>query len=480
MPRKAPKAKTASSVPKRTGELRPALAIGLILFACYAYFFYMGGNWNIESRLALVHAIVEEKTLAIDSYESRTQDKAFYDGHYYCDKAVGASFLGVPVYAAFRPLLASRGPQSLWATGNYLVNLFVTAIPSAVAGALFFLLLGRFLPAAVPRIWLTLAYGLGTLAFPYATMFFGHQTAAALLVISFFLLFRMRSKKWSPPIALVAGLLAGYALITDFLAVAVVLGLVIYAIATVKKSAPSSFLPFTFYLLPFLLGLLAPLPLQLWYNQACFGSPFASAYHYEVLAKFREGMSAGMMGLTYPKLEALYQLTIGPRRGLLYCSPFLLFTIPGAYLMIRRREHRAEGLLCAGVGLLSILLNSAYYLWWGGGVYGPRFLIPAIPFIALPVIFAIRYSPMAFKLLAITAIVFTAVVVVTTPLIPEPAKNPIFEAAFRDLFRRGLLAAPNFNFNLMMYFGLDDLRSLFPLLALVGIGLVYLRSLRLP
>jgi len=526
--------KSADKAPRRV-ELRIALLLGLILLLCYSYYFYMGGNWNIETRLALTHAIVDDGTLMIDRYEARTGDKAFYKGHYYCDKAVGASFLGVPVYWAVRPLLARYGATGTWVAGNYIISFFTTAIPSAMLGVLFYLLLGAFVAAAKPRIWLTLAYGLGTIAFPYATMFFGHQTAAAFAFIAFYLLFRARHRKWSGGGVFFAGLLAGYALITDYLSVAVILGLVVYAVVTVLQvklpaspnklagrtskppagskpvgggaippagfRPPAGFKPaggsrMIISLWPFFIGIILPLPLQLWYNWACFDNAFASAYKYEALPQFARGMSVGLMGITFPKLEALYQLTFGPRRGLFYGSPFLLFALPGAWLLMRRLKSKAarsatralseiskfrlEGSICAGVGIFTLLLNSGYYLWWGGEIYGPRFLLPALPFIALLALPALYRAPKAFKLLAVTSIVFTSVVVITIPFISEASPNPLFDGAFRSLIRNGLDLRPNFTFNAMSLFGLDDIRSVLPLAAIIAICLKYLASLKAP
>ena len=484
--------------PAAKAAWRVPLVIGLILLACYSYFFYIIANWNIDTRLALTHAIVDKHTFAIDDYHLRTQDKAYYNGHYYCDKAVGVSFLGVPVYWAYRQVMGpSEGSQLRRAYrgffGNHIISLFTTAVPAAIAGVLLYLLLGYFTSAVGWRVWLTLAYGLGTLAFPYATMFFGHQTAAALGFAAFFILFRMRRKGWSPWGALGAGVLAGYSLITDFLSFVVVGGLFIYAaIILLERNPDRPVMQRLLPLLPFCIGVALPLPLQMWHNAACFGSPFASGYQYEVVEKFRVGMSRGFMGITYPRPEAFFQLTFGPRRGLFYESPFLLFMIPGVYIMVRRwrrgpgkailpaeSPYRLEGWLCAGIAFFSILLNSAYYLWWGGAAYGARFAIVAIPFMAVPALFAIPRAPIAFKILAAGSILFTSVVVITTPLIGEISPNPLLEGSFRTLFSNFFMAHPMFNFNLMMYLGVDDLRSVLPLVGLVAICLLYLRSLKM-
>ena len=83
---------------------RRALLILAVTFVSYAYF-YEGGGWNQNSRFDLVRAIVEQGTLRIDAYHENTQDKSFYQGHYYSDKAPGLVLLALPAAAIARPVL---------------------------------------------------------------------------------------------------------------------------------------------------------------------------------------------------------------------------------------------------------------------------------------------------------------------------------------------------------------------------------------
>src|SRR4029079_7096128 len=67
--------------------------------------------------------------------------------------------------------------------------------------------------AVAPRASLgaTLALALGSLIFPYATMFYGHVLAAAFL----FGAFHLTSDEMRPPRAALVGLLCGLALLTE-------------------------------------------------------------------------------------------------------------------------------------------------------------------------------------------------------------------------------------------------------------------------
>ena len=170
--------------------------LALLLFVSYAYFLPRRVDWNQNGRMDLVFAIVDQGTLAIDDYRSNTGDYAHFGDHYYSDKAPGTSFLGVPVYWAFRtvarlPVIgdlleriaagAAPGPESPqegaglfpW-RGYFALSLYVTmlgaiAFPSALLGLLVYRMARQLGAGITDAILLTTVYGLGTGAFPYGS-----------------------------------------------------------------------------------------------------------------------------------------------------------------------------------------------------------------------------------------------------------------------------------------------------------------------
>ena len=91
---------------------RTRAALFTLLFVSFAYF-YQAGGWNQNSRFALVRAITNEHTLNIDPFSNATGDKAFFDGHYYSDKAPGLALAAVPAIAVVRPVLHAVGGDPL-------------------------------------------------------------------------------------------------------------------------------------------------------------------------------------------------------------------------------------------------------------------------------------------------------------------------------------------------------------------------------
>ena len=144
-----------------------------------------------------------------------------------------------------------------------------------------------------------------------------------------------------------------------------------------------------------------------------------------------------------------------------------------------KQSVRLEGLVCVSIALATLLLNASYYMWWGGDIYGPRFLIPTIPFLALMTFFAFPYAPQAFKLLAVLSIIYNGVVVITGMNTSPVYSDPLFQMCFYRLLHKIPETQPPLTFNLFAYtFGVYDLRSVIPLAVFLIIVLGLLRLLR--
>jgi len=103
-------------------------------------------------------------------------------------------------------------------------------------------------------------------------------------------------------------------------------------------------------------------------------------------------------------------------RGLLVLTPILVVCIVGVILM-RRQEHRAEANVILAGPAVYFLYNSGYWLPFGGGTPGPRFLMPALPFLALGRPYAYRRLPALTLGLAIPSAFMMLVGTLTFPLI---------------------------------------------------------------
>ena len=350
-------------------------------------FFYQDPEWNGNSRLDLTRAIVEQGTFQIDHYVNMpnwaTEDRAAFGEHVYSDKAIGSSLLAVPFYfIAFKLAGLVSVPLSSTFAKHWLTAI-VQGGSFAVAGIAMYLVALRVARSRMHAFVSALAVALGTMLWPYSAVFYGHVPAAAFLIVGFYLLLSSQDlpdeRVFRP--FLLAGLAMGAAFITEYTTALVIAGLLVYALY-VSRSRPA----WAIFRggLAGMLGAIIPLSVAAAYNLSVYGSPFAAGYAFEVENRFQEGMSQGFMGLHFPSLTNVYHITFDPQFGLFWQSPVLLLSAVGLFFAIKERRFLAEAAVSTFAVGSFIAMNGGYYLWWGGSAFGPRFLIPALPFFVVP------------------------------------------------------------------------------------------------
>ncbi len=416
--------------------------------------------WNEYSRYDLVRAITEERTTRIDSFHENTGDKAFYDGHWYSDKAPGSALIGVPVYAAasLSSGLVGRGTPSQDEAVQALAF-----VESGIATALLVVLLISFLRPHVGDAWaigVGLAYGLGSMAFPFATMFFGHAASTAALFAAFYLLYRQRTTpgRWLP---VGAGFLAGWAVLIEIPVVLGVALLFAYALPLGRRAA-----------IGFVAGGLPLAAVLMAYDWLTFGNPFSIGYQYTVA--FAEQNAQGLVSIVWPSLSTTWELLLGPR-GLVRLAPWFAL-VPLGLVALRRRELRAEVLLAAAMCAAFLTYNSGALNPLGGWTPGPRYLMPALPFAALLVALIPRAArTVAIPLMLVGAGVFV-VATITMPNAPERVVDPLFDLWLPRLTSGGVAET-----GAWIRWGLAGVAVLVVLLLGLGFGLLAVGlSLRRP
>jgi hypothetical protein len=123
----------------------------------------------------------------------------------------------------------------------------------------------------------------------------------------------------------------------------------------------------------------------------------------------------GFFGITAPSLRVAATL-LGDSRGLLTLAPVLVMGALGT-VALYRRGRRAEALVIGGVCLCYLTYNSGYYLPFGGGSPGPRFLATTLPFLALGLAIAFERWPGPTIALAAVSIACSVLAAIAHPLI---------------------------------------------------------------
>jgi hypothetical protein len=85
--------------------------------------------------------------------------------------------------------------------------------------------------------------------------------------------------------------------------------------------------------------------------------------------------------------------------------------------------------------------NSGYYLPFGGGFMGPRFLTTMLPFLAVPLGIAFKRWPAATIALAAVSVTTTVVATITHPLVGYETETVVWMRYLRDGFFQPTIAS---------------------------------------
>lgn len=330
-----------------------------------------------QSRLCLTQALVHGH-VSNDRCLAEMFDKSSYAGHLYSDKAPGLSVIELPVEVAVRlPAINTIANFSLrvWA---------IRVLSSGVAFIGLAFLIGRISEGLAPGFGgiSLVAFALGTLVMPFASSNFAELPAAALCFGAFVLAWRRRP--------LSAGLLAGTAAVIEYQAASLLAIIGLYVALSGWRS-----------LLRYVAGASPLLVLLLVYDTLAFGRPWHLSYSY-VSNQLADQQANGLFGIGLPHAFGIYSVLSGSG-GLLVASPVLVAA--GWGLVLFGRRHRVEAIVCAVVTALFFIIDSGYFLPYGGVSPGPRFLIPCLPFLALGLGPAFAWKPRLTALLAALSIV---------------------------------------------------------------------------
>src|SRR5207237_3915913 len=105
-------------------------------------------------------------------------------------------------------------------------------------------------------------------------------------------------------------------------------------------------------------------------------------------------------------------------RGLLRLMPVLALGSAGVVLLYRK-GRRAEALAIAGVVAVILAYDSGFVEPFGGWGPGPRYLMPMLPFLAVPLALAYARAPLTTGALALGAAVWMVAATATEPLLPN-------------------------------------------------------------
>jgi hypothetical protein len=451
----------------------------LLFIACFFTFAYFnqGGGWNQNARFAEVRAMVEEGRFAIDDFlvykrdaetdelhrapmsraEFEDQGKRFRQcwvdmewnlfpvgdrplekgvekvpmieacasgdigyvestGQFHPNKPPGTSFLALPGYFVIYHVekLLGINPDHWWTLE---VNAWLTTVCSvgliSALGCVLFFRLARELAdgAALPALLATLTFAFGTTYLPFGTILFDHNLTAALLVAAFYFIRRGQLDS-KPRLLVLAGICAGLAAITNYLAAVAVVFLGIYALLA-NPSGTNRWRSAWLYTL----GVIPPFLLICWYGWVCFGSPFTLNTDFQNPLFKDTNAFLGMFNAPSGYVTSL--LLVSPFRGMFFFAPVLVAGLLGIVVWLVEKKHVAEARLCIVMFAFFFAMNAMFNGYHGGFSAGPRYLIPGIPFLALPMVVLFA------RFRAATCAVAAVSIFINLLLTATDAQNPV-------------------------------------------------------
>ncbi len=354
------------------------------------------------------------------------------DGHFHPNKPPGASLLAVPPYFAIFHIERWLGidPDDWWVltVNAWLCSVFTVGLASALGVVLLLRVASQMYPgnngAALAA---ALTFGFGTTFFPFGTLMFDHNITAVLLLASF------SAVRNGRPVT--AGVWAGLAAVTNYLAAIPGAFFAVWALcrgeceeaaksnsefkiqnskfgepAAGRRLRWDAALRFTLGVLPCLVALLA-------YNVAAFGSPFALNTSFQNPI-FKELTPAFLGMFVKPSWFATLVITVSPWRGVFVLSPVIIVAVACLFCRGKMKTPRAERWLIVACAAFFFLINISFNGFHGGFAAGPRYLIPALPFVCLALVPAFVRWPRVTTVLAAASIVQQALLTITDALNP--------------------------------------------------------------
>ena len=374
--------------------------LALLLFGIYLLSF-SGQLYSQDSQsmFSVAESFVKRGEFNTDQMWTlfKARSEIASDGESYAKYGYGVSLFAIPLYA-----LALAVPG----LGLVQTTLLTSSVVVALSGALLFLAARRLNYARGVSVVVALLFGLATPAWVYAKQFWTEPIALFALLAAFYFLLRFR-ETFNGRDALIAGIALGLAIATRVTNAALVPVFAWYGFggganefaATNTQSrrandvGDSSAKPVGEGRLGVLVGavsnrhfrgiaifalVLALFALSIgWYDWVRYGSPFATGYRADET-------------FDNPIVLGLYGLLFSPGKGLFAYVPFLA-ALPFSSIIFFQRARR-EAILILATFAFYLVTFSLWYYWWGGTNWGPRFLVPTLPFLVLAIAPAVELA----------------------------------------------------------------------------------------
>jgi hypothetical protein len=402
------------------------------------------------SRFALTAALAEHGTVDVGGYPLGI-DRATYNGHLRSDKAPGQPIAAVPVYAVGK-ILGAESASVVRPFGNlgaWWVTFWTSFLPFVALVVLMFLVASRHAPV-IPAFASAAGLGVCTMLLPHGVNLYG-AALASLTAYGAWALLDGGSPTAGRLIA--AGALAGASVAMEYETAIVLVALAVVVVVRAR-------LRIAWYVI----GAIGPAAVLAWYQTAAFGRPWQTAHEYYATAATRSSIvyEFGWRG---------FDATFFGSHSLLMTNSIVVVGLAAAVLLARPRVSavRRHAVLALGIAVPYLWLCA---IWKGTPALeepGPRYLIPMIPFLAVPL--AVAWPRV--RRIALVAIAASGLVAVGS------AVTDILTAQNQQVWPEMLGRIANGEFGLTVWsMALGRLGVVLYVASVAGCGVALVRTLR--
>jgi hypothetical protein len=343
-----------------------AATIGLVLAA---YLFSAGGSLTTTDAVVafeVTRQLVDHQSLALPRNMLGNEAHRGVDGRYYSPFGITQSIFNVPFFVAGR--LAARVTGLSLGRADAIEKATV-ALGNTVAMAaclwVFFVFAHRLAGSTRVAAVITLAAAFATPLWPYSKFGFNAPLAALLVSAACLCAWNVtRSDRRTNPAWI--GWWLGLALLTRH-----ELPVLILPIAAWLYLESASVALFNRRMTTLAAGFVPALVVWLGYNAYRFGNPLDAGYLRDPIPQFGSSMLTG-----------IYGLLLSPTASLVVYCPLVIFAV--ASLVVLARHDRPAAVLFGGSAIAVLLFYAQLGNWMGGRSYGPRYLVPILPLLMLP------------------------------------------------------------------------------------------------
>jgi hypothetical protein len=316
-------------------------------------------------------SLVERGELAIDP--QLVQNGNFgRDGKFYYGAGIAQPLLSIPLYMGGKLLVnAIPVPRSLV---TYIVRAAVSLLNQVFAGfiaVVMFCFASRLGYSKKVSLLLALSLLFASNLFPYLKSFMREPQILFYLLAAVYFLYCYRQDGKLKYIVY-SGVLCGIGLLTRLTFVIALPSLSVYLGYILLEARNSSKVnrarPIMFTIV-FTAPIIAAFGLNALYNYIQFGSVSMMPY---AKAEFTTPLLVGVYGLLFSSGKSMFLFAPLCALGLLSLAPF-------------GRKNRPELYLFVALFVTHVLFFGKFVAWAGDGSWGPRYLIPVLPFLILPV-----------------------------------------------------------------------------------------------